>query len=84
MEALWSEVLKEEHKKFKAWKHTTEEEKSVFVRKVGNYLFGLFVSIVKCDQTWPKGCVYHGFTLILWGTEVQTEQGWTPQSNCVL
>lgn len=31
MEALWSEVLKEEHKKFKAWKHTTKEKKGVFV-----------------------------------------------------
>lgn len=31
MEALWSEVLKQEHKKFKAWKHTTKEKKGVFV-----------------------------------------------------
>lgn len=30
MEALWSEVLKQEHKKFKAWKHSTKEEKGVF------------------------------------------------------
>lgn len=31
MEALWNEVLKEEHKKLKAWKHTTKEKKDVFV-----------------------------------------------------
>lgn len=33
MEALWSEVLKQEHKKFKAWKQTTKEKSGVFLSR---------------------------------------------------
>jgi hypothetical protein len=39
MEVLWSEVLKQEHKKFKAWKHTTKKEKVFFFVRRGVELF---------------------------------------------
>lgn len=81
MEALWSEVLKEEHKKLKAWKHSTKEKKGAFLSK-GWKLFIWIVCLY--SQNWlNKNSAYCCFTLILSGSEGQTKQEQTPQSLIV-
>lgn len=69
MEALWSEVLKQEHKKFKAWKYTTKEKKGIFVTGV----WELFIQIVCLhSQTWPNNTLLIAFTLMVPEGKVQT------------
>lgn len=81
MEELWSEVLKEGHKKLKAWKHSTKEEKGAFVSKG----WKLFIWIVCLhSQNWlNKNSAYCCFTLILSRAEVKTKQEEDPRSLIV-